>query len=261
MSALHHLAALESQACHCSFASVTRFFQAEFIVFGGSRKKDHPGFYLEGKWKGGFNPKAPASRFSHRIAVSWTRASSTSPWQYRFSSWTREDMGYPRVMPDATLLPNGDVVLLSGAQVRAASGIGAEVASNTPMALVAACVHAYHTRLVLARLMPPQAGVAGYPEGSTALNNYPAFWATLYQTMKASNRYTLLCGTTIARLYHASASLMIDGNVLVGGADRNRYLLPMPDGPLPWFNGTVVPVSRVAVKEDLCYVAAWRGGA
>ncbi len=30
-------------------------------------------------------------------------------------------MGIPRVMGDATLLPNGDVVLLNGAQVRTAA--------------------------------------------------------------------------------------------------------------------------------------------
>lgn len=39
-------------------------------------------------------------------------------WSYDFGvGWVREDMGVPRVMGDATLLPNGDVILLNGAQV------------------------------------------------------------------------------------------------------------------------------------------------
>ncbi len=45
-------------------------------------------------------------------------AGPTSPWRYTFSDWVEEDMSVPRVMGDATLLPNGDVVLLNGAQVR-----------------------------------------------------------------------------------------------------------------------------------------------
>ncbi len=97
--------------------------------------------------------------------------------------------------------------------------------------------------------MLPQAGVAGYPENNTAQNNYPAFWATLYQTTNpaTSDRYTLLCGTTIPRLYHASASLTRDGTIIVAGADRNRNLLTMPSGDLPWFNGTHIPVSIACV--------------
>jgi hypothetical protein len=84
--------------------------------------------------------------------------------------------------------------------------------------------------------------VAGYPEDGQAQNNFPAFWATLYQTSKpnsiTTSRYTQLCGTTIPRLYHASASLTQQGTIIVAGADRNDYLLTMPSGDLPWFNGT-----------------------
>jgi hypothetical protein len=35
---------------------------------------------------------------------------------YTFGTWTEEDMGIRRVGGDATLLPNGDVMLTSGAQ-------------------------------------------------------------------------------------------------------------------------------------------------
>ncbi len=45
-------------------------------------------------------------------------AGESHPWQYEFSEWVEEDMGIPRVMGDSVLLPNGDVVLLNGAQVR-----------------------------------------------------------------------------------------------------------------------------------------------
>jgi hypothetical protein len=148
-------------------------YKADFILFGGSRKQDHPGFYLERKWKRGFDVDAPASRLSHRITVSWTRASSSSPWQYRFSSWTTEDMGYPRVMPDATLLPNGDVVLLSGAQVRDV-GPGWHCCKTwlrTPMALVATCkLHArshtgLHRRAWLATLKMAKPKTTTPPSG------------------------------------------------------------------------------------------------
>jgi hypothetical protein len=37
--------------------------------------------------------------------------------QYDVSDFEEEDMGIPRVMGDATMLPNGDVVLLNGGQV------------------------------------------------------------------------------------------------------------------------------------------------
>jgi hypothetical protein len=90
--------------------------KADFVIFGGSRTTDHPGF-MRGMWNRGFNTTALGHRWSHRITVSWSRATPDAPWHYSFSNWTTEDMGYPRVMPDATLLPNGDVVLTSGAQV------------------------------------------------------------------------------------------------------------------------------------------------
>ncbi len=44
-------------------------------------------------------------------------AGSNSSFKYSFTDWTTEDLHMPRVMGDATILPNGDVVLLNGAQV------------------------------------------------------------------------------------------------------------------------------------------------
>ncbi len=38
---------------------------------------------------------------------------------YKFGSWVVEKMPYGRVMPDAVLLPNGRVIILNGAKVRA----------------------------------------------------------------------------------------------------------------------------------------------
>lgn len=45
-----------------------------------------------------------------------------------YDTWVEEPMSRGRVMPDATLLPNGKVVLLNGANVGAtcASGVGGE---------------------------------------------------------------------------------------------------------------------------------------
>jgi hypothetical protein len=52
---------------------------------------------------------------SHRIAVEVPTA--TMPVYTFGKGWAEEEMGSPRVMGDATLLPNGMVVLLNGAEV------------------------------------------------------------------------------------------------------------------------------------------------
>jgi hypothetical protein len=57
---------------------------------------------------------------------------STSPATYSASAWSEEESGIPRVMGDATLLPNGDVILLNGAQVRAESEGMGRVACAVP---------------------------------------------------------------------------------------------------------------------------------
>ena len=55
---------------------------------------------------------------SHRIGVDIPTA--TMP-VYQFGKgWVEEEMGSPRVMGDATLLPNGMIVLLNGAEVGSA---------------------------------------------------------------------------------------------------------------------------------------------
>ena len=52
---------------------------------------------------------------SHRILVEMPTPELDS---YTFGSgWFEENMGGPRVMGDATVLPNGKVILLNGAQV------------------------------------------------------------------------------------------------------------------------------------------------
>jgi hypothetical protein len=61
-----------------------------------------------------------ASRASFRIRITWTRAAD-GEWRYTFGDWVREDMLVARSGGDATLLPNGDVVLTNGGQVRCAA--------------------------------------------------------------------------------------------------------------------------------------------
>jgi hypothetical protein len=111
-------------------------------------------------------------------------------------------------MPDSMLLPNGDVVVLNGAQ----------------------------------------RGVAGYPvkDGTMSLCQVPAFWASLYQPDRDQDeRMTLLCGSKQPRMYHASASLTTEGKILVAGADRNRMLRA---SGVPWFNGTGATIVSVTAK-------------
>ena len=53
---------------------------------------------------------------SHRIVVEMPTASFPG---YTFGrGWAEENMAAPRLMGDATLLPNGQVVILNGAKVR-----------------------------------------------------------------------------------------------------------------------------------------------
>jgi len=96
--------------------------------------------------------------------------------------WQLEEMGQPRVMPDSVLLPNGQVVLLNGA----ARGVAGDAAS-----------------------------------GGGSRSSYPAFYSELYDPYKpAGARWTTLARSQIARLYHSTAVLTPDGDILVSGCDR-----------------------------------------
>jgi hypothetical protein len=156
--------------------------QVDVLVFGGSRLADHPELVL--RTFAGLNRDALGVAVVHRMTISWTKAGAGDGWAYEYSDWSEEPLDYPRVLVDATLLPNGDVVLTSGAQM----------------------------------------GYGGFPVDGAAVSQFPAFWATLYQAdaEAAGGRVTTLCGTEQPRLYHASATLTTNGTVLIAGADRNR---------------------------------------
>lgn len=51
----------------------------------------------------------------------------------------------------------------------------------------------------------------------------PTFQPCLYATNDATNRFTLLAATTIARLYHSTANLMSDGRILVAGSNTHEF--------------------------------------
>ena len=59
-------------------------------------------------------PTAQANRGANRLKLYWDPAISN----YTFDGWAEEMMTISRVMPDSVLLPNGQVVVLNGAQVR-----------------------------------------------------------------------------------------------------------------------------------------------
>lgn len=101
---------------------------------------------------------------------------------YAIDQWIPENMGAPRVMPDAVLLPNGCVVLLNGA----ARGVAGDAASGG---------------------------------GSRA--SYPAFFAEMYDPeAPRGQRWATLARSQIARLYHSTAALTSNGTILTTGCDR-----------------------------------------
>ncbi|KAL6756608.1 hypothetical protein V8C86DRAFT_2646145 [Haematococcus lacustris] len=157
--------------------------QVEVVIFGGAPVE------------GTRNESTIAGRTSHRMVVSFNQTAGSVA-SYRFpGGWVAEDMGIPRVMGDATLLPNGDVVLLNGGQ----------------------------------------RGVAGDAAvGGGARSTFPAFWAQLYQPdLPVGNRYTTLAASQIARMYHSTAALTTNGTILVSGCDRCGKLVTNAPFHLP----------------------------
>lgn len=78
--------------------------QVSIVIFGGQDKNDvnvpRPGLV--------------ASSLTHQMSVDYDGATK----KYSFGNgWSTESNGIPRVMGDATLLPNGKIILLNGAQV------------------------------------------------------------------------------------------------------------------------------------------------
>jgi hypothetical protein len=95
--------------------------------------------------------------------------------------WEQDSMTSPRVMPDATLLPNGQVVVTNGATK----------------------------------------GLAGDNAGWDAKANQPNMWAMLYMPDNPpGKRSKTLARSMIPRLYHSTASLTTDGAILISGCDR-----------------------------------------
>jgi hypothetical protein len=65
-----------------------------------------------------------------------------------------------------------------------------------------------------------QTGCVGGTVRGLRRNLYPAFWPLLYQFERPQGeRYTVMGATGIARMYHATAGLTLNGTVFVGGCD------------------------------------------
>eukprot|EP00955_Chlamydomonas_euryale_P004575 48922-Chlamydomonas_euryale.AAC.6 len=123
----------------------------------------------------------PACSESLRLRIDLP-GSGGGEWHNMNGGWDVEYMGSPRVMPDATLLPNGHVVLLNGAT----EGLAGDAASGG---------------------------------GSRA--NFPNLYAELYDPdAPLGTRWTTLARSTIARMYHSTAALTVNGTILVTGCDR-----------------------------------------
>lgn len=133
---------------------------------------------------------------SIRIRVTPTNGTWQQGGAYSFDGWEQEFMGSPRVMPDATLLPNGKVVMLNGAQI----GLAGDSAS-----------------------------------GGDSRANYPNFFAELYEPdAPLGSRWSTLARSQIARMYHSTAGLTTNGTILVAGCDRCfRMVSNLPFSPPP----------------------------
>ncbi|KAL6752384.1 glyoxal or galactose oxidase [Haematococcus lacustris] len=157
-------------------------YTPEMVFFGGQ--------YSYG-W---VNTTASALAWRIKVLINGTGSNAT----YRYNGWQSERMLSPRVMPDAVLLPNGQVVIINGAK----------------------------------------RGVAGDNiAGGAAKSNEPNMWPELYTPWAAQgSRFTPLKRTLIPRLYHSVAALTVDGTVLVAGCDRcAKYWCTDPSfTPSPW---------------------------
>jgi hypothetical protein len=93
---------------------VPSFLQVEMVVYGGAPFSNPCTFGYPGN-------TLAASRWSFRTKITWTPADHGS-YVYSYDGWQQEDMLVPRVGGDAVALPNGDVVLINGAQVHKEAG-------------------------------------------------------------------------------------------------------------------------------------------
>ncbi|KAG8742754.1 hypothetical protein FRC10_000968 [Ceratobasidium sp. 414] len=104
------------------------------------------------------------------------------------AGWKVESMPYGRIMPDATILPDGKILIVNGAKTGTA-GYG-----NVPDQI-----------------------------GSSNADN-PAFQPLLYDPAAASGSRFSNAGmptSTIARLYHSVSSLLPDGRIMLAGSNPN----------------------------------------
>jgi hypothetical protein len=125
--------------------------------------------------------------------------------------------------------------------------------THTPYSWICAlCVHA-HVHVPLAAVGHcMQMGVAGdSAAGGASKAHYPQFWAMLYDPGAPPNqRFTKLARSAIARMYHSTAALTPEGNIIVAGCDRCDHFnctdaySPSPQG-LPDYR---VEVGRRAVR-------------
>ena len=143
-------------------------YSADVMIFGGQDIKATSNLNLQG--------------CSESLRMTVSMPSDASP-TYGFNGgWVTETMGSPRVMPDAVLLPNGVVIIMSGTM----EGLAGDSAS-----------------------------------GGDSKAYYPNFYAEMYDPYAPVNqRWTSLARSNIARQYHSTAVLTTNGTILVSGCDR-----------------------------------------
>eukprot|EP00198_Chlamydomonas_reinhardtii_P001901 XP_001691237.1 glyoxal or galactose oxidase [Chlamydomonas reinhardtii] len=147
----------------------------EIMLFGGQKEAANKDLSLR------------ANRGANRLKLYWDPAISN----YTFDGWAEEMMTISRVMPDSVLLPNGQVVVLNGAQ----TGLAGDSAS-----------------------------------GGDSRADYPVLYAELYDPdARQGQRFTQLGWTQIPRMYHSTACLTTNGTIIVAGCDR-CYRYTVNDG-------------------------------
>lgn len=154
-------------------------YTPEFVFFGGQ---------FGYGWT-----NTPAVDLAMRVKVNWDPVAKN----YTYGTWEAEKMNARRVMGDAVLLPNGQVVVLNGAM----NGVAGDSAT-----------------------------------GGSSKANFPQFWPVLYDPQAPNGtRFTRMARSQIARMYHSTAALTPDGTIVVAGCDRCDYFnVSVPYSKSPW---------------------------
>lgn len=180
-------------------------YTAEVLLCGGSTIDDSkPGYEI--------SSQDPASTQCSRMVL--TDEGIAAGWQI-------DEMPNPRTMPDAVLLPTGDIIIVNGAQ----------------------------------------SGISGYGNvreqvGASNADN-PAFTPVLYRPLGApGQRFSVegMQASRIPRLYHSVATLTPNGDIMVAGSNPNLDRSEVKYGTeyrVEWLGPPYMRAKRPVIHENI----------